>query len=365
MIPFFDIRSENKPYEAAFQQALKDFMNKGQYVLGEEVTQFEHDFATYCNRPHCIGTSNGLDALRLIFEGYLHLGRLKRGDAVAVSAHTYMATHISIIQSGLQPVFVEPLKSGFNMDPQALQKVISEVKAIMVVHVYGELAPMEAIQELAHKKDLLLLEDAAQAHGATHPSGVRAGAFGDAAAFSFYPTKNLGALGDAGAIVTKNDELAQTLRLLGNYGSSKKYHFDAIGFNMRLDNLQARFLSVKLKHLDLLTDKRRSIAKRYLSQIANSRITLPHYSGGSDHVFHLFVVRVENREELIRYVKSNNIQPLIHYPVPPHQQPSMSAFAHISLPLTEQLHQQVVSIPLYPSLSDQNIHHIIEVLNRY
>ncbi|NQX85204.1 MAG: DegT/DnrJ/EryC1/StrS family aminotransferase [Flavobacteriaceae bacterium] len=366
MIPFLNLKRINQAYEAEFKAMYQRFLDSGYYVLGNEVKQFESDFATYCGTKYCIGVGNGLDALTLIFKGYIALGQLSLGDAVAVPANTYIASILAIIHAGLKPVFIEPYADTYNMDVLELEKSYSkDIKAVLVVHLYGQLTHMSAINTFAKAKDLLVVEDAAQAHGARDAFGILAGNCGDAAGFSFYPTKNLGAQGDAGAITTNDNALFETILKLRNYGTSSKYVNDIIGYNSRLDEFQAAVLNVKLKHLDDDNLKRVEIAKCYLSEIKNEKIRLPFFSGEKNHVFHQFVIQIEDRVNLIDYLKHHQIGCLIHYPIPPHQQEALKQYKHLSLPITEAIHQNVLSIPLNISLSDDQIAYVIKTLNAY
>jgi len=366
MIPFFNITAENAPYAKEFAQELQQFLNEGQFILGDAVASFEKKFATFCGTNFCIGTSNGLDALRLIFEGYKSLGLLKDGDSVLVPAHTYIASILAVVQAGLKPVFVEPKKDSFGMDvDQAIRLTTPDVKACLVVHLYGELIDVDAFRNYANQNAILLIEDAAQAHGAVAKNGLKAGAIGNAAAFSFYPTKNIGALGDAGAVTTNNDALAHKIRMLQNYGSSSKNAHEILGFNMRLDALQARFLSCKIGDYPYKIKCRTAIALRYSNEVKNTKITLPKFLDNGTHVFHLFVVRVENRDDFMAYLTSNGVGCIVHYPTPPHKQKALFDYHNLPLPITEQYHDEVVSVPLYPSLSENQIQYIIDVLNAY
>ena len=366
MIPFFDIKAENKVHIDSFTKELQLFMHSGQYIMGDAVRNFEQKYAAFCGSNYCVGTSNGLDALRLIFEGYKSLGQLQDGDEVLVPAHTYIATALAVIQSGLKPVFVEPSDGSFNMDvEQAEQLTTSSVKACLVVHLYGQLVDVNLFTTFAKKHGILLIEDAAQAHGAVSQNGQKAGAIGDAAAFSFYPTKNIGALGDAGAVTTNNELLAKEIKTLQNYGSPKKYVHEKVGFNMRLDALQARFLSLKLVNYTTDCERRIVVASRYLDEINNSKILLPTCELDGSHVFHLFVVRVANRNDFMEFLTTRGVGSLVHYPIPPHKQKALSEYNQLSLPLTEKYHNEVVSIPLYTSLSENQVQHIIDVLNAY
>ncbi|TYC16307.1 aminotransferase class I/II-fold pyridoxal phosphate-dependent enzyme [Bizionia gelidisalsuginis] len=366
MIKFLDLHKINARFDTLFQEQFTQFLNSGYYVLGEGVSQFETDFAAYCGSKHAIGVSNGLDALLLIFKGYLELGILQKGDEVLVPANTYIASIIAIINSGLKPVFVEPNSATFNIESLTIEAHITpKTKAILAVHLYGQLCNMKAIQYLCKTHNLLLIEDAAQAHGAEDDEGIRAGNFGAAAAFSFYPSKNLGALGDAGAVTTKNEELATVIKQLRNYGTSSKYVNERLGTNNRLDDIQARFLKVKLNILDDDNDKRRAVAKRYLQRIANEKVTLPYYSGTKNHVFHLFVVLVQNREAFINYLKENGVETAVHYPIPPHHQNALKAYKELSLPITEKIHQNCVSLPISPVLQISEVDKIIDLVNDF
>ena len=366
MIHFLNLRKLNQPFEVAFQKKMKQFLEGGWYILGNEVKQFETDFASYCATKHCIGVGNGLDALVLIFKAYIHLGKLQKGDEVIVPANTYIASILAVLQADLVPVLVEPRLETFNINPEAIEaKITSKTKAILPVHLYGQLCEMKAINEIAQKHNLLVIEDAAQAHGSQFSENETAGNLSNAAAFSFYPGKNLGALGDAGAITTNDDELASVLFSMRNYGSKVKYENEIIGVNSRLDELQAAFLSIKLKQLDSENEFRRSMAKRYLSEIKNARITMPSWDFSQNHVFHLFVIRTSNRLELQNFLKENGIETMIHYPIPPHKQKALVNWNQLSFPITEKIHDEILSIPLNSGLKASEIQHIITILNQY
>lgn len=366
MIPFLDLRGMNKKYEKDFKVAFQEFLDSGYYILGSKVAQFEIEFAAYCGTKYCIGVGNGLDALRLILEGYKLLGKLKEKDEVLVASNTYIATIIAIKQAGLVPVLIEGEDRTYSFDIASLKKHISEkTKAIMPVHLYGQIAPMEALLELAKKHELLVVEDAAQGHGAIAGNGRKAGAIGNAAGFSFYPTKNLGALGDGGAVTTNDADLAEVIKKLRNYGASSKYVNDVIGVNSRLDEIQAAFLSIKLPYLDEDNQQRRRIAVRYISEIKNVKIKLPYYDGTENHVFHLFVVQVADREDFIAYLKKSNIGSLVHYPIAPHHQQAFEEYSHLKFPVTEKIHREVVSIPISPLFTAEEVDSIIKILNHY
>lgn len=379
MIKFLDLKNVNASYETAFQEKLKVVLESSWYVLGNEVAIFEANFANYCNAKYCIGVGNGLDALVLIFKGYIQLGKLQKGDEVIVPANTYIATILAILHADLVPVLVEPRIETYNIDPDLIQeKITAKTRAILAVHLYGQLAEMDSINKIAKRNNLLVIEDAAQAHGASPltpeggmqerekapPSGA-----GGASAFSFYPGKNLGALGDGGAVVTNDSELAKVIQSLRNYGSERKYQNDYIGVNSRLDELQAAFLNVKLPHLDIENSKRRAMAKRYLTEIKNKKIILPFWDWSENHVFHLFVIRTENRDHLQQYLLENGIETMIHYPIPPHQQkafdPETLGWNHLSFPITEKIHNEVLSLPMSPVLTEDEVCFVIQILNQY
>lgn len=366
MIHFLNLRKLNQPFETAFHKKMKQFLEGGWYILGNEVKQFETDFGAYCGTKHCIGVGNGLEALVLIFKAYIHLGKLQKGDEVIVPANTYIASVLAVLQADLVPVLVEPRLATYNLNPEEIEaKITSKTKAILPVHLYGQLCEMKAINEIAQKHNLLIVEDAAQAHGSQFSENETAGNLSNAAAFSFYPGKNLGALGDAGAITTNDDELANVLFSMRNYGSKVKYENEIIGVNSRLDELQAAFLSIKLKQLDSENEFRRSMAKRYLSEIKNDKITMPSWDLSQNHVFHLFVIRTSNRIDLQNYLKENGIETMIHYPVPPHKQKALANWNTMSFPITEKIHNEVLSIPLNSGLKASEIQHIITTLNNY
>ncbi|TDD74046.1 DegT/DnrJ/EryC1/StrS family aminotransferase [Flavobacterium caseinilyticum] len=370
MIPFLDLKKINQPYEAAFQEKLKAVLDNGWYILGNEVKAFESNFANYCGTKYCVGVGNGFDALVLIFKGYIQLGKLQKGDEVIVPANTYIASILAILQADLIPVMVEPKLETYNINPALIEeKITSKTKAILVVHLYGQLAEMDLINEIALANDLLVVEDAAQAHGTIRNQESVISNQKSSVAYSFYPGKNLGALGDGGAVTTNDLELAKVIHSLRNYGSETKYYNDYIGVNSRLNELQAAFLNVKLPNLDAENEKRSIIAKRYLSEIKNDKIILPTIlSRGakqSNHVFHLFVIRTQNRKELQDYLYNNSIQTVIHYPVPPHKQKAFSHWNHLRFPITEKIHNEVLSLPISPVLTVAEVDFIIAVLNQY
>lgn len=369
MIPFLDLKSINQQYEQELKQACARVIDSGWYIQGQELQQFEAEFAAYCGTKHAIGVANGLDALILVLRAWKELGKLQEGDEVIVPANTYIASVLAITENRLTPILVEPDINTYNLSPEGIKAAITpKTKAILPVHLYGLISPMPEIMQIAQEHDLLVLEDCAQAHGA-EINGQRAGNWGHAAGFSFYPGKNLGALGDAGAITTNDDELAEVLRALRNYGSHKKYENLYQGVNSRLDEIQAAMLRVKLAYLDRDTARRQQIAAMYCEGINNPHIVLPlqhltvNVQGYKSHVWHLFVVRCENREALQQHLADKGIQTLIHYPIPPHQQQAYAQWNSQSKPLTEMIHQQVISLPLDPMMSDDSIKKIIHKLN--
>lgn len=364
MIKFLDLHKLNQPFETKFQQKFQSFLNEGWYILGNEVAQFETNFAQYCNAKYCIGLGNGLDALVLIFKAYIELGKLQKGDEVIVPANTYIASILAVLQADLVPVLVEPNETTFNINPDLIEnKITSKTKAILPVHLYGQLCEMEKIDAIAQKYNLLVVEDSAQYHGSLANYPLPFSLYPKA--FSFYPGKNLGCMGDGGAVVTNDEELAETIKMLRNYGSKIKYENELIGVNSRLDELQAAFLNVKLPHLENENEKRRAIAKRYLTEIKNDKLVLPFWNGSNNHVFHLFVIRTENRNEFQNYLKENEVETMIHYPIAPHKQKALKTWNNLSFPITEKMHQEVLSIPLNSTLTSDEITNIISIVNQY
>lgn len=380
MIPFLDLRAINAQYRDELIAACTRVIDSGWYIAGNELTQFEQDFATYCGAEHAIGVANGLDALILTLRAWKELGKLKDGDEVIVPANTYIASILAISANDLVPVLVEPDLATYNLCPiKTAAAITNKTKAILPVHLYGQLANMPAIMAIAEQHDLLVLEDSAQAHGASAVDdkgrGKKAGNWGHASGFSFYPGKNLGALGDAGAITTNDDELANTLRALRNYGSHEKYKNLYQGVNSRLDEIQAAMLSVKLKHLDTEIAQRRKVAQAYLTGITNPLITLPvtHSTLNTNNsalacetsVWHVFVIRCEQREALQKHLADQGVQTLIHYPIPPHQQQAYKEWNMDSYPVSEMIHQQVMSLPIGPTVTDEQIAVVIEACNSF
>ena len=379
MIKFLNLKKINETYETAFQEKLKEVLEKGWYILGNEVKVFESNFAAYCGTKHCIGVGNGFDALVLIFKGYIHLGKLQKGDEVIVPANTYIASILAILEADLIPVLVEPKLETYTINPDLIrEKITSKTRAILVVHLYGQLAEMEKINAIAIQNSLIVVEDAAQAHGVGKSiqylfdsdqlsTETRNSQFTihNSIAYSFYPGKNLGALGDAGAVTTNDSDLARVIQSLRNYGSEKKYYNDYIGLNSRLDELQAAFLNVKLPNLDAENNTRIAIAKRYLSEIKNDKIILPYWDVSNNHVFHLFVIRTQNRDHLQNYLLENGIETMIHYPIPSHKQKAFSAWNILSFPITEKIHDEVLSLPMSPVLTMEEVDVVVSILNKY
>jgi len=365
MITFLDLQSINAQYRAELIKACTRVIDSGWYIGGNELSQFEQEFSAYCGSAHCIGVANGLDALTLTLRAWLELGRLQPGDEIIVPANTYIASILAISANGLTPVLAEPDAASFNLSPaNARAAITAKTRAILPVHLYGQLADMPAIMALAREYGLLVLEDAAQAHGAAS-DGKKAGSWGHAAGFSFYPGKNLGALGDAGAITTDDAELAQTLRALRNYGSHEKYKNLFKGVNSRLDEIQAAMLRVKLQYLDQDTQHRRVIADIYRHHIHNPVVQLPQCSLAEQHVWHLFVIRTAHRTALQQHLASEGIQTLIHYPIPPHQQQAYQEWNARSYPLTERLHQEVLSLPMGPTLTEDEAMQVVVAVNSF
>ncbi len=364
-IPFLNLRQQNIQYKDELMKSFESVIDSGWYILGKNVSEFENSLANYIGANYAVGVGNGLDALSLILRGYKELGIIKNGDEIIVPANTYIATILSVIENKLNPIFVEPDVYTYNLDPKKIREAVTtKTKAILTVHLYGQISAINEIKKICEDNKLLLLEDNAQAIGAEY-DGVKSGALGDAAAFSFYPGKNLGALGDAGAITTNNTKLAETLKALRNYGSHEKYKNKYIGVNSRLDEVLAALLSTKLKYLDSENNKRRQIANIYLSNIKNEKIILPTLGDHKAHVWHLFVIRCNNQKEFMDYMNKKGIGTMIHYPIPPHKQDALLKYSSLSLPITEEIHTQVVSIPLYPTLNNTEIDYIIETINKF
>lgn len=364
-IPFLDLKGINLKDIAEIQEAMMRAFSSGWYILGNEVNEFEKEFANYCGVRNCIGVANGLDALILILRAYKELGIMKDGDEVIVPANTYIATILSISHNNLVPVPVEPDINTYNINPKLIEeKISSKTKAIMPVHLYGRTAQMNEINDIARRYNLKVIEDSAQAQGAIF-QGKRTGNLGDASGFSFYPGKNLGAIGDAGAVTTNDSELAEIVSVLRNYGSQKKYVNHFKGYNSRLDELQAAILRVKLKHLDADNQKRREIAEFYLNNIINPNIIIPSVTNPEENVWHLFVIRTQERDRLIEHLKKNNIGSLIHYPIPPHKQEAYSEWNNQSYPVTEQIHREILSLPISPVMTYGEAKKVVDITNSF
>ena len=360
MIPFLDLKRLNELYHPDILVAASRVISSGWYILGGENKKFEEAFAQHTGTRHCVGVANGLEALTLTLKAW----DLPANSEVIVQSNAYIASLLAITQAGLTPVLVEPDPATYNLDPARLEKVITaRTKAILPVHLYGRCCDMEPINAVARQYGLMVLEDAAQAHGASY-RGKQAGNLGHAAGFSFYPTKNLGALGDAGAITTNDDDLADRLRYWRNYGSGQKYVNDLPGQNSRLDEMQAAILTAKLTTLDAANTRRRAIARCYLSEINHPNLTLPPADQIDQDCWHLFVVRHPRRDDFRAYMLGQGIQTEVHYPIPPHRQKAYRQLAHLSLPIAEQLHREVVSLPLNPVLTDAEVEQIIQTINR-
>lgn len=365
IVPFLDLKAVNVAYRDELIEATRRVIDSGWYIQGQECKAFEAEFATYCGTRFCIGVGNGLDALTLTLRAWKELGKIKEGDEVIVPANTYIATILAITENRLKPILVEPDLATYNISPALIRRAITaRTKIIMPVHLYGQLAEMPEIMTIAEEHGLLVLEDAAQAHGA-RLHGRRAGSWGHAAGFSFYPGKNLGALGDGGAVTTSDDELAQATRALGNYGSHKKYENIYQGVNSRLDEMQAAILRVKLRYLDQETEARRQVAKVYLEGIDNPRVILPQWPIYEQHVFHLFVIRCGQRYALQEHLRRHGVQTMIHYPVPPHKQEAYRMWNKSCHPVTEVMHCEVLSLPMSSVLSSQDVEACIKACNLF
>ncbi|RCW24334.1 dTDP-4-amino-4,6-dideoxygalactose transaminase [Vibrio parahaemolyticus] len=365
MIPFLDLKKINSNYRDELVEACAKVIDSGWYIMGQELKQFEEEFAEHCGAKHCIGVANGLDALTLVLRAWKEIGKLSAGDEVIVPANTYIASILAITENDLVPVMVEPDADTFNLTAKAIESALTlKTKAILPVHLYGQISPMDEINEIAQSHNLLVLEDCAQSHDA-ELNGKKAGIWGHASAFSFYPGKNLGAMGDAGAILTDDDELFEAVSALRNYGSHKKYENKYQGVNSRLDEIQAAMLRVKLRHLKEETTQRRAVAKRYLTEISNVFISLPKVERDQSHVWHLFVIKTAYREKFQKHLESEGVMTLVHYPIPPHKQMAYKSMEMLSLPLTEELHEQVLSLPISHVMTEEEISAVIKAVNSF
>ena len=372
MIKFLDLQKINARYAEELKQVASKVIDSGWFLQGEQLVTFEKNLAHYIGASHAIGVANGLDALRLILKAYIDMGFMSEGDEVIVPANTYIASVLAITDNRLQPVLVEPNLSSYNLDIDLIEShITARTKAIMLVHLYGQVCWNEKLVALAQKHNLKIIEDNAQAIGAEW-NGFKTGNLGDAAGFSFYPGKNLGALGDAGAVTTNDTELAIRVRALGNYGSQKKYVNEFQGLNSRLDEIQAAFLNVKLKYIATENQYRRSLAEMYLNGIKNSAIQLPipinasyNHEENTEHVWHLFVIRCKEREKLQDYLTTNGVQTLIHYPIPPNKQLAYKELNHLDYPITNAIHNEVLSLPISPVMTHEEVGKVIAILNNF
>lgn len=361
MIKFLDLKKINNRYREEIDSRIKDILDKGWYLQGEENENFTKNFANFCGTKFALGVANGLDALNLIIKAY----GFGNGDEIIVPANTYIATILAISENGCIPILVEPDIKTYNINPDSIEeKITTKTKAIMVVHLYGQAVQMEKIWKIAKKYNLKIIEDSAQAHGAIYQEN-RTGNLGDASGFSFYPGKNLGCIGDGGAVTTNDEELFNKIKAIANYGSDRKYHHIYKGVNSRLDEIQAAVLDVKLKHLDSDNNKRREISKYYRENIKNSKIILPETYDEKSHVWHIFAVRTQNRDEFQKYLTEKGIQTIIHYPTPPHKQGAYKEWNKLSFPITEEIHNTILSLPISPVMTDSEIEKVVEVVNEY
>ncbi len=361
MIKFLDLKKINNRYREEIDSRIKNILDKGWYLQGEENENFTKNFANFCGTKFALGVANGLDALNLIIKAY----GFGNGDEIIVPANTYIATILAISENGCIPILVEPDIKTYNINPDSIEeKITSKTKAIMVVHLYGQAVQMEKIWKIAKKYNLKIIEDSAQAHGAIYQEN-RTGNLGDASGFSFYPGKNLGCMGDGGAVTTNDEELFNKIKAIANYGSDRKYHHIYKGVNSRLDEIQAAVLDIKLKHLDSDNNKRREISKYYRENIKNSKIILPDTYDEKSHVWHIFAVRTQNRDEFQKYLTEKGIQTIIHYPTPPHKQGAYKEWNNLSFPITEEIHNTILSLPISPVMTDSEIEKIVEVVNEY
>lgn len=363
---FLDLAAVTALHGAEIQQAVSLVVSSGWYLRGEQTARFEQDYARYIGSRFCVGCASGLDALYLIFRGYVELGVMQPGDEVIVPAHTFIASILAITENGLVPRFVDARSYNYQIDDALIEaQITSRTKALLIVHLYGQCAYTERIGALCRQYGLKLVEDNAQAHGCCYRS-ARTGSLGDAAGHSFYPGKNLGALGDAGAVTTSDEQLATAIRSLGNYGSQQKYVFRYCGRNSRIDEIQAAVLAVKLRYLDEDNERRRAVADYYLAHIRRQQFRLPVLSGDRlSHVFHIFPVLCERRDELQRFLASQGVQTVIHYPIPPHRQECYAQWRHLSFPVTERLHRTELSLPISPAMTTQDAAFVVDVLNRF
>ena len=364
MIKYLDLKAINDLHDTELREAVNHVMDSGWYLKGDATRQFEQHYAEYIGTKCCVGCANGLDALKLIMRAYIEMGVMHEGDEVIVPANTYIASILAITECGLKPVLVEPDINTLQIDDTLIECAITpRTRAIMIVHLYGRCAYTQRIGDICSKHGFKLIEDNAQAHGCTF-DGRRTGSLGDAAAHSFYPTKNLGAQGDAGAVTTNDEELATMIAALGNYGSGRKYVFDHCGYNSRIDELQAAMLDVKLKYLDTDNTRRKEIASLYINKVKNPKISIPNRDD-RDCVWHIFPVLCADRDELQKYLLEHGVETQIHYPIPPHKQKCYSDWNKLSFPITEQIHAQELSIPCNQTMTQKEVDTIIDLLNKF
>lgn len=365
MIKFLDLQKVTQKYSEEIHEAVNRVVDSGWYLQGKENEKFEADYSAYIGTKYTVGCGNGLDALIWIFRAYVEMGVMKPGDEVIVPANTYIASILAISENGLKPVLVEPSIETYQIDDSKIEEAITErTKGILIVHLYGQCAYTDKIGELCKKYNLKLIEDNAQAHGCKF-KGRRTGSLGDAAGHSFYPGKNIGALGDAGAVTTNDEELAKVVRAVANYGSIRKYVFKYIGRNSRLDEIQAAVLDVKLKYLDNDIAIRKQVAKYYIDHITNPAIITPIVKDWDAHVFHIFTIRCKRRDELQKYLTENGVQTIIHYPIPPHKQECYKEWNNLSFPITEQIHNEELSLPMSPVMTEEEVMSVVDLLNRW
>ena len=361
MVKFLDLEKINNRFRSEIDDRISNILDKGWYLQGEENEIFAQNFAKFCGTKYCIGVANGLDAINLIIRAY----GFKEGDEIIVPSNTYIATILAISENGCTPVLVEPDINTYNINPDLIEeKITPKTKAIIVVHLYGQAVQMDKVWEIAKKYNLKIIEDSAQAHGAVYKN-KRVGNLSDASAFSFYPGKNLGCMGDGGCVTTNDEELFKKVKAIANYGSDRKYHHIYKGVNSRLDEIQAAVLDVKLKYLDEDNKKRREISKYYRENIRNSKIILPKTYDENSHVWHVFAVRTENRDEFQKYLTDNGIQTIIHYPTPPHKQEAYREWNNLSYPISEEIHRTIISIPISPVMTEDEVKKVLEVINEY
>ena len=361
MIKFLDLEKVNNRFRKEIDARFKNILNKGWYLQGDENENFSCDFANYCGTKYALGVANGLDAINLIIRAF----GFGAGDEIIVPSNTYIATILAISENGCTPVLVEPDINTYNINPDLIEeKITNKTKAIIVVHLYGQAVQMEKVWALAKKYNLKVIEDSAQAHGAIY-QGKRVGNLSDASAFSFYPGKNLGCMGDGGAVTTNDEELYKKVKAIANYGSDRKYHHIYKGVNSRLDEFQAAVLDVKLPYLDKDNARRREISKYYRENITNPKIILPKIYDENAHVWHIFAIRTENRDELQKHLETNGIQTNIHYPTPPHKQGAYKEWENQSYPISEEIHRTILSLPISPVMTDEDVQKVVEVVNEW